>query len=114
MEFILANLNYITPIITALVAWFASRKLKKAELKEVENRGLGGELDNISQNFKVYQGLINDLEGRFKGRITELELDLERFKILNEELRTAVARQEEYISVLREKLDKYEKLEGQN
>ena len=65
MDFITNNLEWILPIITGIITWFASRKFKKAELRTVESEDTSGELSNISQNFKVYQELINDLEDRF-------------------------------------------------
>lgn len=111
MRFIIENMHIIAPIVSGVLGWTGSYGLRKVKLKGENNNVIGGEIDLLSQNFKVYQELINDLENRFKMRITELEEDLERIVSLNRELRNALSTQERYIKKLKLKLKSYEELE---
>lgn len=99
---------FLTPITGIVTYFFTKRKFQKRELAKQDAGVTGANLANVSANFEVYQNLINDLEARFKKRVEELEIDLEKMKTLNEELRSAVARQEKYINKLLTKLEKYE------
>jgi uncharacterized coiled-coil protein SlyX len=98
----------LAPISSLLTYIFVKRKYQKKEIALKDKDIEGATIKNVTANFKVYQDLINDLEIRFKNRIDELELDLDKMKELNNELRKAVARQEKYINKLQLKLDKYE------
>jgi uncharacterized coiled-coil protein SlyX len=112
MNYIIEHWETIALIVTPILAWFAGDKKifkNKVELSNEEVKS--AELNNITVNFKVYQDLITDLENRFKNRIFELEEDLNKMKILNEELRKAIGNQEKYIKKLQNKLEDYEKLE---
>lgn len=101
----------LTVIILPLVTWFAGRKhLMYSNIKKSQAEVTEAELGNITSNFKVYQDLINDLERRFKVRIQELEEDIAKIKLLNEELRKQISSQEKYIKKQQEKIDNYEKL----
>jgi len=111
MEFILQHWEVIVATLSPIIAWFGGRKLMKTQQSKAESEAAGVELDTISSNFKVYQDLINDLEGRFKRRIEELEKDLERMKTLNVESRKVIRNQERYIQKLKVKLSSYEELE---
>lgn len=98
--------------ITLLGGWYFDRKKLNSQLKQSQSETTASDLGNISKNFEVYQSIINDLELRFKTRILELEEDLSKIKVLNEELRKVISDQEKYIKKLQKNLDKYEKLEG--
>lgn len=112
-KFIVDNIQWLVTVIGITVAWFVGdQKILKNKAKLSEEQVDSAKLGNITANFKVYQDLINDLEDRFKKRIDELEIDLEKMKTLNQELRRAISNQEKYIKKLQEKLDSYEKLEG--
>lgn len=111
MNFIIDNWELILAGLTPIAGWFGGRKMLKSQLKKSNEEAKDIELNNISSNFKLYQDVINDLEDRFKKRIEELELDLEKIRTLNSELRKVVRNQENYINKLREKIKSYEKLE---
>jgi uncharacterized membrane protein YhiD involved in acid resistance len=108
-EFIIENWEAILVPVTGLVVWiFSKRHFQKLQLESDQIDNNTKNLGNVTANFEVYQKLIDDLEVRFKNRIEELEKDLDKMKTLNNELRSAVARQERYINKLLIKLDSYE------
>lgn len=112
VNYIIQHWETISLIVLPILAWFAGDKKifkNKVELSNEEVKS--AELNNITSNFKVYQDLITDLETRFKNRILELEEDLNKMKVLNEELRKALGNQEKYIKKLQAKIETYEKLE---
>jgi len=115
LEFLEKNIQWIIMTGGIVVAWFVGKKdLLKSKVKLSQVEIEAQEIENVTSNFKVYQDLITDLEDRFKSRIDDLELDLEKFKDLNLELRKIIANQERYNKKLQTKLDKYEKLEEEN
>lgn len=112
IQFLQDNWQSIGMTIGLIVAWFVGKKdLLKKRVKmsqtEIESR----EIENVTKNFKVYQDLITDLEERFKGRIDDLELDLQKIKDLNLELRRVISNQEKYIDKLKQKISGYERLD---
>lgn len=112
MEFILEHWEKLLAPITGIATYFfVTKKFQKRELAAKDADITGANLGNVTANFEVYQNLINDLEDRFKKRIQELEEDLEKMKVVNDELRKAIARQERYINKLQIKIDNYEGLE---
>ena len=111
IHYITENWETIALIVGPLLAWFAGdKKIFKNKVVLSNEEVKSAELNNITTNFKVYQDLITDLENRFKNRILELEEDLNKMKVLNEELRKALGNQERYIKKLQVKLESYEKL----
>lgn len=112
MKFVIENFQTLfLPLITLIGGWIGSKELQKYKNKQAKSEATNSELNNISRNFEVYQTLIDDLENRFKSRITELEEDLEKVKTLNEELRKTISNYEKYIKKLKLKLAEYEELE---
>lgn len=110
MNFIIENWGYIlSSILIPIATWIGGRKLQAIAYKKSNEELKANQLDNLASNFSVYQNLINDLETRFKNRIGELEEDIERMKILNQELRKVVSDQERYIKKLRIKIADHEK-----
>lgn len=115
MKFITENFStIILPFITLMGGWLGNRGMQKWKGKHAKNEATGGELNNITKNFELYQKLIDDLDVKFKNRILDLEDDLERVKTLNEELRKTVSNYEKYIKKLKLKLTNYEELGGQD
>lgn len=110
LEFLIQNWEQFiwTPIVGFVTWYFTKRNLQKAEEAKATADVTGAHLNNITANFEVYQNLINDLEARFKARIQELEEDLEKMKVINEDLRKAVSRQEKYIKKLLLTIEGYE------
>jgi len=115
MDFIIQNWKELiwSPLVGITVWYFTKRNLQKTSEDKSRASVTGDNLGNITVNFKVYQDLINDLEERFKKKINDLEEDLNKMKILNEELKRAISNQERYIKKLKAKLDSYE-MEGKN
>lgn len=111
MNYILENWDKIFMVLGPIASFLLGKELKKLQVKKASAEVEESQLNNISSNFKVYQDLINDLEVRFKNRISDLELDLDKMKTLNSELRKAISNQEKYIKKLQAKLEEYEKLE---
>lgn len=111
-EFLTNNIQWIVMTGGLIVAWFVGKKdLLKKRVKMSQAEIDSQEIENVTKNFRVYQDLITDLEERFKSRIDVLELDLEKFKDLNLELRKVISNQEKYITKQKIKIDGYEKLE---
>lgn len=106
--------SILLPFITLIGGWIGNRELHRWKTKQEKNKADNTELNNISENFRIYQNLINDLETKFKSRISELEEDLEKVKVLNEELRRTISSYEKYIRKLKLKLAKYEELGEQD
>lgn len=119
MDFILQHwIQVVGVVVTPIITWILGRKQLKLELEKKEAEVKDVEIRNLATNFEVYQGvidnlkgIIDDLEGRCKTRVSELEEDLEKMRVLNEELRRAIHNQEKYIKKLQGKLETYEKLE---
>lgn len=99
-------------VIAPAITWFASRKFKELEYKKKQTENDIAEVDNKSRVVELYKEALDDLDARFKGKISELEAELERIKALNEELRQAISDQEDYIHQLKTKIRNYEELEG--
>ncbi len=55
----------LTPIVTALAAWFFARRKNNAEAKT-------SELDNVEKAIKIWRTLSQDMELKFKADIDEL------------------------------------------
>jgi len=55
----------ITPIVTALSAWFFARRKNNAEAKK-------SELDNVEKAISIWRKLSEDMDLRFKAEIEEL------------------------------------------
>lgn len=114
-DFILKNWEAISISIAGpILTWFASRKIQAAQLKQTNAEADVAELKGIESNFDLYQKLIDDLNTRFQTRVSELEDDLERMKVINEEMRRVISDQEEYILQLKQKIETYEGLEEQD
>lgn len=109
MEFILTHWEKLMAPVTGIAVWYyTKRTTQKSNEAIVAAEATSAHLGNITSNFKVYQELINDLEERFKKRIEDLEEDLDKMRVLNEQLRKAIAGQEKYINKLLTKLGNYE------
>ena len=55
----------LTPIVTALAAWFFARRKNNADAKT-------SELDNVEKAIKIWRTLSQDMEFKFKADIDEL------------------------------------------
>lgn len=112
MNFIMDNIQYFINIAVGAVVYFIT-KYRLQKLNESKSKAdiLEINIENVSATFEVYQDLLNDLEKRFKLRIEDLEEDLEKLKLLNQELRKQIGSSERYIRRQQLKIDKYEKLE---
>jgi len=111
MNWIAENWEKVMIPITGIVAWFfTKRDAQKVALEKSEADVTGANLGNVTDTFKVYQNLINDLETRFKSQMDDLQGEIEELRVLNGELRSAVNRQEQYINKLKIKLTNYEGL----
>lgn len=99
---------------SSIVAWIAGREMTKTQLKKQQAEASMSEMQSIRSNFETYQALLDDFKMRFNDALARSEDDLARVRTLNEELRRVIADQEKYIKRLKTKLEKYEKLEGQD
>jgi len=98
--------------IAGIVTWFFTKKDAQRIAREKSEADVtGANLGNVTDTFKVYQNLINDLELRFKAQLEDLQTDIDELRTVNNELRAAVNRQEQYISKLKIKLTQHEGLE---
>lgn len=118
MEFVLNNLEWvITTVISSIAGismYFRGKKVQQLENnkseKEIESTGIKVHEENI----KLYQTLLDDLESRFKSRISILENDVTRMIKLNEEANEVINRQEKYINTKRKYITKLENILHKN
>jgi vacuolar-type H+-ATPase subunit I/STV1 len=111
-NFLIENWQAIIGIIGIAGAWFGGKKhLLNNQVRQTQAEVTGTNIENVTATLEVYKGALDDLEIRFKNRIADLEDDLEKMQVLNNELRKVIAGNERYIKKLQSKLEKYEKLE---
>lgn len=97
--------------ITTYVTTRQNKALKEQLLaKEVESNAL----DVVAKNMGIYQDMMDDIKKRFESTINEYRSDVERLKLLLEESRAVIGRQEQFlkeknieINALRILVDKY-------
>lgn len=111
MKFIAENWEIIFAIVSPIITFFATKGIKDTQLVTLKEELESVKIINVSKNLEIYQEIINDLNSKFKERITEYSLEIEELKTLNEELRKLVKDQGLIITRLEEKLAQYEKLE---
>lgn len=111
MKFIVENWELMTAVISPIITFFATKNIKNTELNTLKEELETIKIDNVSKNLEIYQGIIDDLNEKFKQRIHEYSVEIEELKVLNDELRKIVRDQGFLITRLEQKLAKYEKLE---
>lgn len=89
--------SIISSAVLGLAGYFGGRKLKEIQLKKEEKEVQNSSISVHENNIKLYQTLLDDLEIRFKSRITILENDVSRMIKLNEEANSIIDKQEKYI-----------------
>ena len=81
MNIITEHWEIISSTAAVVLAYFGGKKAKDIELKRGNEDYKSEALNNISSNFKAYQDLINDLEPRFKSRISDQENYIKKLKV---------------------------------
>lgn len=80
--------------ITTYVTSRQNKDLKEQLLaKEVESNAL----DVTAKNIRLYQDMMDDIKARFESTIEEYRNDVERLKLLLEESRAVIGRQEDFL-----------------
>lgn len=113
MEIITNNIALIftglSSLLATLWAYISSRKNKELESRLLEKNVESNSLDVTAKNMQLYQDMMDDIKKRFEATIEEYRHDVDRLKILLEESRDTIGRQEEF---LREKNAQLDRLKG--
>lgn len=110
MEIITNNIALIftglSSLLATLWAYISSRRNKELESQLLQKDVESSNLDVTAKNMQVYQNLMDDIKGRFEATIEEYRADLERLKLLLEESRDTIGRQEEFLKQRNLELDR--------
>lgn len=110
MEIITNNIALIftglSSLLATLWAYISSRRNKELESKLLEKDVESNSLDVTAKNMRLYQDMMDDIKIRFENTIEEYKVDLDRLKLLLEESRDTIGRQEEFLKLKNEELDR--------
>jgi|TARA_R110000822_G_scaffold242061_1_gene371272 hypothetical protein len=122
-EKIIDSLPYIAPILTAIGAYKWDWLMNKLNIKQKSADVETTALSNLQKNLDIYQGMVTDLDRRYKERIQDFEdnfsvsmdrlrVEIDELKKINSELEGMVIEQKEFILKQSRSLQSYEKKFG--
>ncbi|MDP2686447.1 MAG: hypothetical protein Q8O62_04445 [Aequorivita sp.] len=72
-EFFLEFLPYISTLITGIIVWYRDKIATKLGWKKTSKEVDSITIDNIQKNLDLYQEILDDMDGRYKNRVKEIE-----------------------------------------